>query len=139
MTRRELLLGFVGTGLVALLGGATFLLAHDNYGPWIIEVLQSYLPGHTFDPEGLARYIREYTAKKNGETALKLETYALAEQLFDPTWIAPAAIAEKVAEEERRIVTGFLMGSDFFYDDPPPRTITYQGRDGACYNPFATF
>jgi len=60
--------------------------------------------------------------------------------VVDLTPIMPAAMAERLAAEERTILTDFLIGSDFFQTYPGgPKQITYSGKPAACVSPFARF
>lgn len=136
ITRRKVLVGGAAAAGVVLVGGAVYVGAGGHYGSWIHEVLSRHLPGHGFDPDGLDLYVRQFMEGKRAEGAAKLELYALAEQVSDPAALLPGGLRQKLAEEERRIVTSFLMGSDFFSATPRPRVVTYFGSS-ACANPFA--
>lgn len=136
-TRRQFLCTAAAASSLLLVGGAPREEASGLYTDWIGEVLREALPGHTFDPEGLRLYVKEYTAHKAKTRSLRLDFYALGEKFFDLHTLLPPPWRKSIVDEHRRILTGFLMGSDFFGSDPPPRTITYLGKDRACANPFA--
>ncbi len=135
MTRRKVMIGGAALGAAAL-GVGTLAAFRYHYSDWLLQVLRQALPGHAIEPEGFALYVREYAARKRAAGAIRLELYAMAETVANPGPLLPDGLADKVAEEERRIVTEFLMGSDFFLEADPPRTVTYLGNPNIC-NPFA--
>jgi hypothetical protein len=139
MRRRTFLL--MGSAAVALVGvagsGAAFVLT-DRYSGWIRDTLQRALPGYDLEPAGLARFTDEYNERKQGNA--KLRVFAAVEPLVDARWALPKGMAAHLEVEERRIVSDFLLGSDFFQNYPDgPKTITYAGLPEACVSPFATF
>ena len=63
-----------------------------------------------------------------------------AESIVDARWMLPKRMALRIEDEERDVLTEFLIGSDFFQQYPyGARTITYNGWRTACKSPFATF
>lgn len=136
--RAFLLTGSAAGGLLVLGGGAAFVWS-DRYRGWIEATLRRALPGYDLEPTGLARFVEDYNARKEGG-GLKLRVFAAAERLVDANWALPAKMASDVEEEERRIVSDFLLGSDFFQTYPNgAKTVTYGGPAEACGSPFATF
>jgi hypothetical protein len=134
--RQFMFMGAVG-GAAVIAGGAAFAIT-DQYHGWIHEILKRWLPGYRFDPEGLALFIRDYN-KKQGH-ALKLRTFAAVEGVVDVKVLLPDELRRQVEEEERRVFSAFLVGSDFFDNySNGPKTITYRGTPQACGSPFATF
>lgn len=138
LTRRRVVAGGLAVGAAAVLGGGTLVAFRQNYAGWLGEVLARALPGHAIEPEGFELFVREYVARKRAQRAIKLEFYALAESLSNPAPLLPAGLAKNIADEERRIVTEFMMKSDFFLQKPAPRTVVYLGEQTVC-NPFAEF
>jgi hypothetical protein len=137
MNRRKFLLLSSAAGGVAVLGGLTYART-DHYSRWIQEILHRDLPGYTLEPNGLTQFVDEYFNRQHGDIRLRL--FAAAEGIMDIDPVLPATKARKVVEEERRILTKFLLGSDFFANYPGgPKVITYQGMPRACINPFARF
>jgi hypothetical protein len=58
----------------------------------------------------------------------------------DAKSLLPGEMASRIEDEECRIFSAFLVGSDFFDNDPVhARKITYLGLPPACTSPFATF
>jgi hypothetical protein len=141
MIRRRTFL-LMGTAAVALVGvagsGAAFVMS-DGYGAWIRDTLQRALPGYDLEPAGLARFIDEYNHRKNHGNK-KLRVFAAAERLVEARWALPKGMAANVEEEERHIVSDFLLGSEFFKNYPDgAKTVTYAGLPEACISPFARF
>lgn len=138
-SRRQLLLLGTATGALAIIGGgAAGLVMMDGYRGWIQSILRRSLPGYELDPEGLERFVDEYSARKSNNK--KLRVFAAAERLIDVKWALPNDMADDVEEEERRIVSDFLLGSDFFRNYPDgAKIVTYSGAPETCSSPFATF
>ncbi len=140
MNRRKLLLLGGAAGGLAVIGGgggAAFVVT-DHYSRWIHGILQRALPGYELEPEGLALFIEEYFAKKS--RSIKFRMFAAAQGVLDVKGALPDGMAKDVEEQERQILTSFLIGSDFFENYPGgPKEITYRGMSIACASPFATF
>jgi hypothetical protein len=137
VSRRKFMFMSAAAGATAIAGGAAFAVA-DQYHGWIRIVLQRWLPGYRFDPEGLALFFQDYNHKQGD--AIKLRMFAAAEGVVDVKVVLPGELRTRVEEEERRVLSAFLTGSDFFDNYPDgPRMITYRGMPVACGSPFATF
>jgi hypothetical protein len=137
--RRKLLALGTALGTVAVMGGGTaaFVLT-DRYRGWLRFTLARSLPGYSLEPDGFERFVEDYNVRKPDST--KLRIFAAAERLTDANWALPGEMAADVEQEERRIVSDFLLGSDFFQNYPDgAKTITYAGMPEACSSPFATF
>lgn len=139
IARRKLLALGTALGTVGLIGGgAGAFVFSDRYRGWIRSTLQRALPGYSLEPEGFARFVDDYNAKKPDST--KLRVFAVAERFMDANWALPQEMAADVEQEERRIVSDFLLGSDFFQNYPDgEKTVTYSTLPEACSSPFATF
>jgi hypothetical protein len=136
MNRRNFLIVSGAAGGLAVAAGGVFVLS-DNYHGWVSGILHRSLPGYAIEPKGLAQFVDEHFAHQKSR---KKRLLAAAEGVVDLTPIMPAAMAERLAAEERMIVTDFLIGSDFFQNYPSgPKEITYSGKPAACVSPFARF
>ena len=134
--RRFLLLGGGAAGAL-FVGGGTGYVFTDRFRGWIRDTLESSLPGYSLEPAGITHFADEYYAKRRDHDALRL--FAAAQSVIDAKWALPRKMAVDVQEEERQILTDFLVGSDFFDNYPNgPKIVTYRGQPEAC-NPFATF
>ena len=139
ISRRRLLLGTAASALAVAGGGVAGLLMLDGYRGWIRLVLLRALPGYEFEPEGLDQFVTEYNARKKWRSK-KMRAFAAVEHVLDVKWALPTDMADDVEEEERRIVSDFLLGSDFFQNYPDgAKVITYSAAPEACSSPFATF
>lgn len=138
-SRRRLLLLGTAAGAVAVIGGGgAGLVMMDGYRGWIRSTLRRALPGYSFDPEGFERFIDEYNSRRSSNKKLRL--FAAAQRLADVKWALPNDMTADVEEEERRIVSDFLVGSDFFQNYPDgSKIIIYSAAPEACGSPFATF
>src|SRR5262245_61556853 len=139
MRRRQfLLMGSALGGLAAFGFASAGYVALDRYGGWIREILSRSLPGYSFDPDGLALFIDEYNEQQG--RSIKYRVFAAAEGVVDAKAVLPKRQAEDVRRRERRILSDFLVGSDFFENYPGgTKMITYRGKPEACGSPFATF
>jgi hypothetical protein len=136
MNRRNFLIASGAAGGLAVVGGGVFLLT-DNYHGWVKSILRRSLPGYAIEPKGLTLFIDEHFAHRKSH---KKRLLAAAEGVADLKPIMPAAMARRFMEEERVILTDFLVGSDFFQNYPGgPKEITYSGKPAACVSPFARF
>ena len=136
--RKFLLMGSAAGALLVLGGSGAAFVWSDRYRGWIEATLRRAVPGYNLELTGLARFVEDYNAHKEG--GLRLRLFAAAERLVDAKWALPAKMAADVEEEERRIVSHFLLGSDFFQNYPNgTKMITYAGSTEACGSPFATF
>lgn len=139
ISRRRLLLGTAAGAVAVAGGGVAGLLILDGYRGWIRLVLLQALPGYELEPEGLDQFVTAYNARKKWRSK-KMRAYAAVEHVLDVNWALPTDMAEDVEDEERRIVSDFLLGSDFFQNYPDgPKIVTYSGLPEACVSPFATF
>jgi hypothetical protein len=132
--RRFLALGAAAGGMAAV-GAALF---SNGYRSWVVSVLERALPGYSYDPAGLDLFVEERASSHT--SALKFRLLGAAESVVDAKWIMPRRVVHYIEDEERGVLTDFLIGSDFFQQAPyGGRTITYNGRRTACVSPFATF
>lgn len=136
--RKFLLMGTTIGGIAALGAAGGAYVAVDRYEGWIREILRRSLPGYSFDPEGLALFVDEYNERQG--RSIKYRVFAAAEGLVDAKAVLSERQENNILQRERRILSDFLAGSDFFENHPAgTKTITYRGRPVACVSPFATF
>jgi hypothetical protein len=136
--RKFLLLGTAIGGLAVAGGGAALLVLTDRHKGWIQATLERALPGYSFERAGLDRFVDDFN--HGHRQSMRLKLFATSQHLIDARWALPEKMAAKVAQEERLIVSDFLLGSNFFQSYPNgPKTITYSGAPEACASPFATF
>lgn len=138
LRRRFFLLGGAAAGALIVAGGGAAVLLADPFERWIRDLLERSLPGYTLEPRGFAQFVDEYDAKKKAGRRLRI--FTAAQGVVDAKWALPRDIVADFESEERKVVSDFLVGSDFFDKYPNnPRQITYRGKPEACGNPFATF
>jgi hypothetical protein len=138
-SRRKFLLMGTTLGTLAMLGGAgAAFIAIDRYRGWIHAILRRSLPEYEIEPEGLDRFVDDYNATAHG--GIKLRVFAGTQNVLDTRRVLPAGLKADVDDDERMILTNFLLGSDFFENySNGPKLITYRGLPEACGSPFATF
>lgn len=135
-SRRGFLALALGASAVFLVGEVAFSSDEDRYIGWIRDVLARHLPGYRL--EGVEKFAEDY-ARKN-RNADKLPVYAALEPYVDVKHILPQDWEKRIEEEERRMFSDFLVGSDFFRGRPAnDQTIRYLTGELACRSPFAEF
>lgn len=134
-TRRTFFALGAAAGAVAAAGAA--LLA-GGYRSWLVASLREALPGYSFEPAGLDRFVEEYESR-HGQV-MKFRLLGAAERIFDVDSLLSDAKERRIEDEEREVVTEFLIGSDFFQHYPlAVKEIAYNGRAVECRSPFARF
>jgi hypothetical protein len=139
LSRRRFLLAGAGGAVASLAGGGLLLKRYaDSRAVWIEQVVRDNLPGVSLDESSLAAFVRDVLA---GDL-LEPHTHRLSVFAQQTTpWLTrqvPRA-REGLDKLERRVLTEYLMGSNFFrIPDPKRETIVYVGPSLACGNPFAS-
>jgi hypothetical protein len=135
MTRRMLLASTIAAGGAAAFGGA--LLA-NGYRSWVVRVLQEALPGYSYEAAGLDRFLEDY--RPLHLDGVKFQMLGAAETIFDARSLLPDRKRQYIGDEERDLLTEFLIGSDFFHRPlGETKQIAYAGRAVMCRSPFAVF
>jgi hypothetical protein len=117
-----------------LLGAA---LVAGGYKSWMRKLLERSLPGYSFNPEGLDLFLETAAPESEG---VKFRVFGAVEGIVDVKPLLPDGMELHADDEERRMLTEFILGSDFLEHYPDAsREITYHGATGACQSPFATF
>jgi hypothetical protein len=109
----------------------------------IMKILNRRLPGVRIDPPSIAALSRELEAATFQNTARRLALIAAAFAVrimgidalaqFGPT-------AAKFAQVERKVLTLFILGSDFLdVRDPKSDLVTYNAAPEECTNRFAQY
>jgi hypothetical protein len=137
--RRRLLIA--GSGVVVL--GATSALwvgtRLDGTRAWIEAVLREHLPGIQLDPASLATFVARFAEDRELNDKKSNLAVMLDQAVPAVTRQVPKA-DRRVDRLERRVVTEYLMGSNFFrVPDPRKEMIFYSDAMLACGNPFAVF
>jgi hypothetical protein len=137
--RRRLLVAASG---VAVLGGTGALWIGsrlDGKRAWIEAVLREHLPGVQLDPASLATFVAHFAENRVFEDGRSNLAMMLDQSVPSLTQQVSKA-ARRVDRLERRVVTEYLLGSNFFrVADPRKETIVYSAAPPACGNPFAVF
>lgn len=140
LTRR----GFLITGGAALAAAGTTALwqlgtSTGWRAAWIERVIRSNLPGVKLDERSLGEFVRtmlnaEFLAPSTHKAAVMADQAA--------PWLTGRVpkLRNGLATLERKVLTEYLLGSDFFrVRDPKREPVTYYGPALACSNPFARF
>jgi hypothetical protein len=128
--------GLAGSALV--LGGSLAGIRNAS-GPaaWIADVLRRNLPGVLIDEASMATFV-QHVLESDLLDPYKARLAVLADATIPALRCIPAA-RERMESLERRVLTRFLIGSNFFRGvDTTSQPIVYSGRIPACGNPFAT-
>jgi hypothetical protein len=138
-TRRRFIAGATLIAAAASSGAFWLGLRSENREAWVEEVLRKNLPGIKLDPASLAKFARIFVQSRQFEDK-RMHLAAWMDQVLP-------SIARRIPKAERRIerlerlvVSGYLLGSNFFRTpDPRTETIMYSEEIAACGNPFAVF
>jgi hypothetical protein len=139
MDRREVMIGGAALLGTAGLGGA-YLVNNDHaIRAWIEGVVAQHLPGTRIDPQGLARFSTEKLAEMGHNPNYRIYAASLSGGVDLSSF--SDGLREKVDAFERKTVSDFLLGSDFFQRGAgSSEPVIYSGdADAACRNPFAVF
>lgn len=137
INRRGFLLG---SSAVLASAGAGWAWFRGAFGTeqWIEDVVRSNLPGVRFDEAALRTFITSMA--QHDWFAPSSHRLAIAADRTIP-WIAARVpkVRDGLDKLERRVLTEFLLGSNFFrVSDPRAETIVYGGPAIACGNPFVS-
>jgi len=107
----------------------------------VIKVLQKRLPYLKLDPAGVQRFAQDLVARQ-AVSGLKLRLLDSVGALYTSLSMTPGSRLDRaVRHHEDRIVTQYLISSDFFtHGADKSRTVNYFGYYDplvACNNPFA--
>ena len=136
-SRRSFLLA--GGAVVAVIGagisGVRFASSREE---WVVSVIRGNLPGITIDTDSLVKFVEQAVRSD----ALKPVTHRLAvfaEQRVPWVTARIPKVRNGLDKLERRVLTEFLLGSNFFrVPNPEQETIVYHGPAIACGNPFVS-
>jgi hypothetical protein len=134
MNRRIVLLGVAGLAVASGLG------MHVSEDDAVAEILFKRLSYLRLDEEGIRQFARDYTAR-HLISAGKLRALALAGPLY--VWLPAGGnglLTRDIRHGEERIVTTFLLSTDFFQNGADERRpVRYVGLHDPlrCGNPFA--
>ncbi len=138
INRRKFLLSAVGATAVGVAG-----LSWSRYAGsaerWVERIVRDNLRDVTLDETTLSQFVNEVLA---GDLfAPRTHRWAVFAGQSVP-WITARIpkVRDGLDKLERRVLTEYLIGSNFFrVPDPKRETIVYYGRAIACINPFVTF
>ena len=128
----------IASGALIAAAGAGFsgVRFADSREEWVASVIRDNLPGITIDTDSLAKFVAESV---RGD-ALRPVTHRLAvfaEQSVPWVTARIPKVRHGLDKLERRVLTEFLLGSNFFrVPNPKQETIVYYGPAIACANPF---
>jgi hypothetical protein len=126
------LLGAAGAGF----SGVRFAGSREQ---WVAAIIRDNLPGIAIDEESLAKFVEE-AVRSDALNPLTHRLAVFAEQ--NVPWVTARIpkVRNGLDKLERRVLTEFLLGSNFFrVPNPKQETIVYYGPAIACGNPFVSF
>lgn len=136
ISRRTFLAGSIATAAGA--SGVAWLYT-DRTSAWIERTVRANLPGIALDEAALRRFVQDVRASQLFAPRLSRMTVFAHATLPWVTARVPRA-RRGLEKLERRVLTEFLLGSNFFQvADPRRTTIIYHGLARVCPNPFADF
>lgn len=139
LNRRHVLIGGAALVTTGSAGAVWLAMRSHDASQWIEAVVRRLLPNVRLDAESLAQYAARLARDaefRSMKVELALDLDALAPAVVR---IAPE-VRLKIERLERRVLSGYLLGSNFFrVADPRAETIICTGPVVACGNPFARF
>lgn len=138
VNRRRFLFGSAAALASASVGWAWIRGAFGTE-QWIEDVVRSNLPGVHFDEAALRQFVT--AMGRHDWFAPSSHRLAIAADRTIP-WIAARVpkVRDGLDKLERRVLTEFLIGSNFFrVTDPRAEAIVYSGPAIACGNPFVSW
>lgn len=137
MRRRTFLYGSAAVLVAA--AGVRFGLSNDRVA--IAKIIRKRLPYLRIDEEGLQRFASDGVQQKLAKS-LRVRTIDAVGALYFHVTLSPEnRLSDKIRHTEDRVVTQFLLSSDFFANNADKnRIIRYVGYYDpmlACSNPFA--
>ena len=137
--RRRLLIAGSGVAVLGVTGAAWIGSRLDGRQVWIEAVVREHLRGVQLDAATLTTFAKDFAA-----TRIFADDKSNLVVKIDQAVPAIAARVSKIDRRterlKRRVVTEYLIGSNFFrVADPRKETIVYSGALPACGNPFAQF
>jgi hypothetical protein len=138
-TRRRLLIAGSAVAAAGATGALWIGSRLDGRQTWIEAVVREHLTGITLEPASLASFAANFAesrifADEKSKLAVNIDQAvpAIAQRV--------SKVSRRTEQLKRRIVTEYLMGTNFFrVADPRAETIIYSGSVPACGNPFAVF
>ncbi|MCC7251287.1 hypothetical protein [Hyphomicrobium sp.] len=139
MDRRKVMIGGAALLGTASLGGVYIVTNDRTVRTWIETLVARHLPGSRIDPPSLAAFSDDKLAEIGHNPNYRIYAASLSAGIDIST--LSGALRDKVEAFERKIVSDFLLGSNFFFlDDPRMEPVTYDGEAPiGCRNPFAVF
>ncbi|WAJ27055.1 hypothetical protein [Antarcticirhabdus aurantiaca] len=141
ITRRGLLMGLGGIAAAAVLGGGAASMTDEDF---LRSTLHRLVGRFEMTSDQFAAFTQSFRAGYPELATVKMLPFRVSEQfgassLLDS--IAPQAILSKVETFERRLLTEFIMSTDYLplYEEKPNQgvlSVSYFGLQG-CSNPYA--
>jgi hypothetical protein len=135
--RRTFLLASAG----ALVGTLGIRFGFSSDSAAIAKIIRKRLPYLKIDDEGLRQFASDSVRQKLAKS-LRIRTIDAAGDLYFRVTLSPGSnLGDKIRHTEDRVVTQFLLSSDFFINKADTnrtvRYVAYYDPMVACGNPFA--
>jgi hypothetical protein len=138
-TRRRLLIASSGVAMLGAAGAVWLGSRLEDRRTWIESVLREHLPGIQLDRASLATFVTQFAGDREFDDK-KSNLAMMLDQTVPAVTRHVSKVDRRVDQLERRVVTEYLMGTNFFrVPDPRQETIFYSDAMLACGNPFAVF
>lgn len=136
ISRRNALIGG-GAGALVVAGGGAFV-ASATIEDFYADMVRHYLPGEPIAPGAAEAFAADY-APREADTD-KVEALMYMQQLAGFTGLDMALGGGGPYETfTRRVMTNFLLGSNFFHRSSAREPVEYIALPDVCPNPFARF
>jgi len=131
ISRRQLLLSGTAVAAVAIIGTAVVAPVMRGAEALIAEIVRYHLPFKQIDQRELTVFAETFEREDNVTDKTKLKLLTLASPLiFSPGLrkSLPQKVLVALDNYERRVLTQFLLSTDFFeHEDPYVPELTYYG------------
>lgn len=138
LTRRQTLAGIAATGGIAVVGGGIGM-ALDHRGSLVREILHRSIGDFRMADDDFAALLQDID-KPFAPSRQRLAFYraVMVGGSDRVPELVPHRIAEEFQQYERRVVTAFMIQTDYLALDPGAKQVRFIG-DSACHSPFARF
>lgn len=139
VSRRQWLIGSAAAACAGA-GAIGWSASEQRRARWIEDVIRLSLPGIDIDAASLQRFVAETLASPVMQSQRRRVGLAADALLPSSVTRRVGSLQQGIDITERMVLSGFLLGSNFFrVSDPKREKIVYYGPPPACGNPFVRY
>lgn len=138
ISRRRLLQSAAAVGVLGAAGTAWVFTG--NRQAYVEGVIRHHLKGVPLDQAGVTEFSTDYLARVNSEELDKVDNLVKLARLTGVGGVDGVLGDWRPYDYfRRRLVTNYLIGSDYFNRTDESETVFFLGINKVCGNPFAKF